>query len=170
MHVTRRCPATNPLSRPAVCAAIVVHVLAPLLMGASVYVIHRSTDLLLWRWTTALGADDLLASLRTAASPIAASMPAIVSNLLPAISWSYAFVVAVGLVWVGAKKQRTYVGIVVATVLASEAAQGVGLLPGTFDWQDVGAYLLGLSLGFVTLERYWNEPANPRTQHTGVPS
>ncbi len=167
MRAAQRPPPTNLLAWRPVYSAVLFHVLAPLLVGAGVYVIHRSTDVLLWRWMAALGFDELLASIRAAASPIAASMPTVISNVLPAIAWSYAFVVAVGLLWVGEKLQRRYVGLAVAAVLASEAAQAAGLMPGTFDWQDVGAYLLGLYFGVTMLTRYGNEPEHSPTQHLG---
>jgi len=72
------------------------------------------------------------------------TMPAFVKNNLADGLWLYAFLCSVFLVW-DAKPSAACIGwlsFAVVGAVSSEFLQALHLIPGTFDWLDIAAYLI----------------------------
>jgi hypothetical protein len=131
-------------------ARFFLHVVTPTLVGASIYVAFRSTDLLVFRWLDALGLYDPVIGLR---SHIDASLlPEWMLYSLPDGIWVYATTCWMILIWRGSYNWTGVPWILgsVTVAIASELGQAVGLVPGTYQHLDIffylGGFLLALSL------------------------
>jgi hypothetical protein len=126
-----------------------LHVAVPVLLGGLVYCSFRSTDHLLFRWLDALHLTPAVDHLRrVAASWRPQSTWALYS--LPDGLWLYGFCCAMRSLWRARGEGLLWRGAPLALALGSEAAQGLGLLQGTFDPADVATYLVAFGLARVT--------------------
>lgn len=117
-------------------AFFLIQVVLPIAVGACIYVGWRSTDLLVFRWLEAVGADGLIVRPDV-------PLPFWVLYALPDGCWVYAYTSWMLLIW-GRMVPWVYSGVVLA--LGAELGQLVGLVPGTYDNLDmvfyVGAFIL----------------------------
>ena len=125
--------------RPQTMRRVLIHVVMPVAVGACVYLFWRSPQLLVFTWANFLALDGLVAAGRTSAMGI--QLPSLVLNSLPDGLWVYAMTAAMLCIW---RTDRTAAGgwtwasIPLLLALAGEFGQCCGVVPGTFDWADVG--------------------------------
>jgi hypothetical protein len=116
--------------------------------GGLLYVLYRPMETLLIRLMGRIGMDACLDRWREAAAAV--TPPEWVVYSLPAGLWAMSYVLIVDALTAGSK--MTYKGrlaavsIVPLLGMTSELLQAAGLVPGTFDWLDLGFYLLPLTL------------------------
>jgi len=116
-----------------------VHVIAPILVGTTIYLSWRSTTLRLFDWGDNLGMAEVLRTVRSAAWAGRESVPGWVAYSLPDALWSYAFTCALCFVWAsrGYWERSLWLLVPLVVTTGSELLQGSGLIVGTFDWIDV---------------------------------
>jgi hypothetical protein len=120
------------------------HVVAPLALGSTIYVLARPKGLIVFDWLDVVGLTPMVDSLR-AATP---ELPEWVLYSLPTGLWSYAFSASVSLIWRAQRiERRLWLAVVSATCLASEIGQAIKVVPGTFSMQDLTANAVGCFLG-----------------------
>ena len=118
-----------------------IHVVAPLIIGAWIYVAWRTPNLLVFDW---------LYSIRIDPTPIRMNrdLPHFVQYCLPDGCWVYAGTSWMLLVW-----QRTspWLHLYVALGVGGEFGQLAGVVPGTFEWLDVLACSIGFGIPILVL-------------------
>lgn len=116
-----------------------VHVLLPVIVGGTIYVLWRSPSLLLFKIARYSGNDLLVGSWRHATGDFVRVLPNWILFSLPDALWIYAFTFYLGAIWAsGPRLHRicwTSVGPVIG--IGGELGQRVGIVPGTFDWIDL---------------------------------
>jgi|GEM_PF-3423100 len=114
--------------------------LAAMFIGGLIYVLWRSDNLLVSHWFAMLGAGRLVATLRAAAAPYAHSFPPWVYYSLPQALWLYSGLRAFHLIWGGSHPRalNLWSSTFAAFAFGSELGQRLGLVPGRFDWLDLG--------------------------------
>jgi hypothetical protein len=111
-------------------------VVLPVVLGAGVYLLWRSTRLRVFRWVDDVAAGGALSSLRHAVASV--RLPGWVLFSLPDALWVYAFTACMALIWRPRPGRQAVFWIAIAPVLAlgAELGQLAGLVPGTFDAAD----------------------------------
>jgi hypothetical protein len=143
-----------------------------LLVGCWIYIVWRTDELLMFGWFRALGLRSFVAVLRE--QPVAALQPIDwIRFSLPDGLWVYASTCVMLAIWAtppgsGGALPASLLWLCTPSAFAilSELAQGLALLPGTFDLADLACYLLAGPLAVVS-ERFGpalpaNSPASGR--------
>lgn len=130
-----------------------LHVVLSLALGGLIYVLWRPRTLLLFRCCDALGLGRAVDALRGSACGLEQSFPAWTFYSLPHALWLYAFTIAVGAIWTGARGVARTAWLAVPPVLGigSEVGQAIDLVPGTFEWADIVACVAATLLAFAVL-------------------
>lgn len=134
--------------RLGVLGAVLARVVAPLALGAALYLLLREDDIALFRWVEALGGGPLLGAMRGATHGLAAFVPRFVLGSFPDGAWAFAFGAAMALVWRaerGTLSARVWLALGFVVAVGIEAGQGLGVVPGVFDPLD----LLAIALGYA---------------------
>jgi hypothetical protein len=123
-----------------------LHVLLPLLVGGSLYVLYRPRTLVMFRWFDQLGVGPFVDRCRAAMAVPDGALPEMVVFCLPNALWLYAFVFLIGAIWQGQEKRlaRLWIAVPVLLGLGPELGQLVGLVPGTFDILDVATSVVAV--------------------------
>lgn len=138
---------------------ISVFVIMPILIGGAIYTLWRSRTLLvfaLYRW---VGLEPAIMALRKDVGPFRHLVPGVLLFSLPDALWVYAFTALLGYIW---SKQPTcwerklWTLLPVSLGLGGEFGQGLHLIPGTFDWCDVAAYLAAWFAAFISVSVFLN--------------
>ena len=126
---------------------IVLAVMLPLSIGAVVYVFLRSDSIILNQWVISwakeLGLSEGLYRLRALLS---GTLPNRLGDSLPDGLWLFACTYCMQHLWHRHKGGMIWCLMPLVLALAHEFAQLLAILSGTFDWQDVGFYLLSYLL------------------------
>ena len=127
-----------------------------LLIGSMIYVCFRTDTLLMFHWAQIFGLGDDIHTLRDNARPLRHLMPAWANNSLPYAMWVVSCMLAQLAIWHKSKAIYRYLWILAAPVLAiaSELAQALRVIPGTFDWVDLILLALGAIVGAVACFSY----------------
>lgn len=126
--------------RGRVATVAVCHVVAPVGIGAFIYLGWRDSSLPVFAWAQYVGAGAAVSSLRSGVWQLGGLLPPWFLFSLPDGLWVYALTVAMLLLWRTERRCLAsvlwpLVGVVVA--LVAEVGQVSGLVPGTFDAMDV---------------------------------
>ena len=120
-----------------------------LLIGGFIYIGYRHLSLAMFKWTNTNSDTHWLLSIR---SIVPQNIPDWVKYALPDGLWACSYVILIGTIW-DFKIQRCW-GLLLIVPMAgviSELLQGLGSLPGVFDWKDLIAYITGLLMGLLFL-------------------
>lgn len=130
--------------------AIALHVLAPVAVGAMIYLLFRSPSLRVFDWVESLGLAESVLLCREIVAPIRIVIPDFIFYALPDGLWVYGLTSAMLLLWVGSRSGWATVWITVGLVLGlgGELGQLINLVPGTFDMLDMMAVGVGFVLAF----------------------
>jgi hypothetical protein len=80
-------------------------------------------------------------------------LPAWLEGILPDVLWSFALAWVLAVVWRheegerGARARRVWLALGLALAAGWEIGQGLGWLPGMFDWLDLVGSVAGYALG-----------------------
>jgi hypothetical protein len=140
-------------------------VVLPLALGVLAYLTFRAPGIRLFSWAHGLGLDGAVSTLRDVGAPVRAHLPSWLLGSAPDAAWAFSFGAAVGLVWRGRTSRAAWAwrvgcGIVAATV---ELGQGLGVVPGVFDYVDLGSMVGGYALGCWLVTRAGAARARSRT-------
>ena len=107
-------------------------------IGGCIYLMQRTTGLLMFRIIDFLGLTDVVATLRA----YAMQWPEFVVFSLPGGLWSASYVLLADAVFAGQSNLiRLLWGSLIPMIgVVSELLQALGLCPGTADWQDAVCY------------------------------
>ena len=122
-----------------------LHVCLPTFIGASVYLLFRTSTLLVFKWGEAVGLHGHLMALRERVSEV--QLPEWLLYSFPDGVWVYATTMCMLIIWNGAPPWPWLsIGLVLA--VGAELGQAVGYVQGTYEHLDIlfyfGAFLLAL--------------------------
>tara|TARA_R110002096_G_scaffold13704_1_gene48174 strand:+ start:606 stop:1091 length:486 start_codon:yes stop_codon:yes gene_type:complete len=120
----------------------VVFIVVPIASGAIVYVGWRSTDLLVFDWLAWLGIpEDVFRP--------DIQLPRWLLYSFPDGCWVFAGTSWMLLIW---RRLHAWVYIFAVLGIGGEIGQGLGYVPGTFDWNDISFYVGGFLLSYLGYE------------------
>ena len=128
--------------------------LLTLTAGGMVYVLYRSQSLLVFHIANKLGLSAWTAHLRHNAPVL--NVPEWMIYSLPGGLWAIAYILIIEAVtqpW-PPRKRMMWASSIPLCGIASELLQGIGCLPGTFDFIDVLCY--GIPLGIYITHKITN--------------
>lgn len=134
---------------------LALHAVAPVVLGAAIYLLWRSPALRVFGWVRAVGLGEGLDALRAEVAGL--PVPDLVLYVLPDMLWTYALTAFMASVWAGRRGWGAAVWCSLGVVIGSggEVLQAAGMLPGTFDWLDlVGCAAAGVLSGFLAHRRH----------------
>ena len=135
---------------------VALHVVLPIVVGATIYVLWRSTELRIFTWLSLGGLAAPTAYLRALVAPLGAILPDWFLYSLPDGLWVYAVISFMALVWRDDTRRRRALWLAAGPLLGVgwEMAQLIGMAPGTFDPADLFWYAVatGAAMG---LHRPW---------------
>lgn len=122
-----------------------------LFLGGLIYISCRSETLLMFASFEGLGLRQAISSIRRATACTSAALPLWTIYSLPNALWLFSGLLIIEEIWGSQFKGDKSFWLASLWLLAfgSEFAQGVGLLPGTFDWQDVAWMCVATVLAFL---------------------
>ncbi|WP_143884253.1 hypothetical protein [Chryseobacterium binzhouense] len=118
---------------------------ASLILGTLIYILFRSSTLKVFTWLDFVGIHILDSKIRKSALATSNYIPDWVLMSLPDGLWLFSYVCLMLYIW---KNSITFfnlfwISVIPAIAIASEVAQGLGILQGTFDTMDLIFYLFG---------------------------
>ena len=131
---------------------VLIHVVLPLVLGATIYTLWRSSRLLVFRWYGVAGLSGWVSDGRILALPYRHVLPSWALYSLPDALWVYSFTSSLVLIWAVPTKASYYslwIALPCLLALGGEFGQMLHLVPGTFDWSDVIVYVVAGVLGLV---------------------
>lgn len=111
-----------------------------MLVGGMVYLLFRPRTLLLFAVLDKLGFGETIDHWRTAVSAV--SLPEFVLYSLPNGIWVISYVLVIDGVFSSSPvaTRLRWASVIPVLGVGSELLQGVGVMPGTFDWADLLCY------------------------------
>jgi hypothetical protein len=127
----------------------------PLVLGGCIYLLWRSTSLLMFRWFDAAGLLPAIAEVRLFAAFVRPHLPTWFIYSLPDAAWVACGVLLFAAIWSGSSHPVRHFWVLLAPSLAlgGEFAQLFRLLPGTFDMADVTTCTLLSAISVVLANR-----------------
>jgi hypothetical protein len=118
---------------------IAVHILFPLAVGTTIYVLWRTSDLPMFDWAESAGLTQLIEVSRARWGEVKHGLPPWVIYSLPDALWTYALTISICLIWEGREGRSALAWTCLPLVVSvgSEFLQLAGCIPGTFDYRDV---------------------------------
>jgi hypothetical protein len=132
--------------------------LFPLLMGGAVYIFWRDPSLLMFKWANTLGIEPLIELMRGVLGEFKGRLPAWFLYSWPDAAWVISGMLFFAWIWRGSRSRARHFWILhtPSLAIASELAQRVRLLPGTFDPTDLAACCLATSVGVFVACRFYS--------------
>ena len=133
-----------------------------LLIGGLIYVLFRTSSLLMFSWYKYFGLEGILNGLRKSTIPFAKNIPEWILFSLPDGLWIFSYVCLILLIWKNSVSFKNIFWLLIIPILAigSELGQLFGLIIGTFDLTDLLLYILGIALPFI----FFKQSINFKTQ------
>lgn len=129
---------------------IIKHVLIPLIIGGFLYILFRSTNLILFSWLKNFGLGNIILSVRNHTSFFKLYLPQSVYFSLPNALWLYSFSSALLICWNG--KINLWLLIPFFSGILVEIGQSLKIFPGTFDFIDLTFACISLSLSIIIIK------------------
>jgi hypothetical protein len=142
--------------------AFTFHVAFPIAIGAAIYLLFRTTSLLVFEWLRAVSLFELTLAARRLLSGI--SLPKWLLYSLPDGLWVYAVTSWMILIW-DRNPPLLWLFVGVALGVGGEVGQAISIVPGTFQHLDVIFYVAGFLAAYFDLE-YGHETS--RTFPVGI--
>lgn len=120
-------------------SAFIALVVLPIALGTAVYVGWRSTNLLIFDWMAIIGIPD-----NVFRPSVNLSQSMLYS--FPDGCWVFAGTSWMLFIW---RRISPWVFAVAILGIGSELGQGIGLVPGTFEWNDIVFYVGGFILSCI---------------------
>jgi len=117
---------------------VLIHIISPLFIGGLIYLLFRSEDLLMFEWYRKIGLSDFLIYLRSNTITLKQNIPEWVIFSLPNCLWLYSILSFLNIIWKDDNKVKIVLMILTSlSIIFIEILQAVGLIIGTFCWQDI---------------------------------
>jgi len=136
--------------------AIWMHVVAPVLIGAGIYVSWRSPSLLFFRWFELAGLWPVAEDIRSVLAGIRELLPKIVLFSAPDALWVYALTSVMLIIWhdrTNVRRAWWWVSAALVLTVLTEVGQMMGWVPGTFDVADLLLSIAAAVLAVVNIRR-----------------
>ncbi len=122
-----------------------------LLIGSYLYLKFRSETLLMFKWAKDLGLDFIVSSIRGSFEELNSDRMEYIIFSAPFGLWVISFSCFIGAIWhkdnsLSAIILRLFVPVI---AISSELLQFVGLLPGTYDTNDLLVLIVSTIIGLV---------------------
>ena len=125
------------------------HVVVPTGMGATIYILFRTTNLLVFDWLKAIHLSEFAFYLRHLSSEI--TLPGWLLYSMPDGLWAYAITSWIILIWDRAPP-LAWLSAGAVLAIGSELGQLIGIVPGTYQHRDVAFYICGFVAACLQLE------------------
>lgn len=120
-----------------------------ILLGGLIYILYRPLSLAMFY---AFGISESTGWLAFLRGHVPIDVSGWIIYALPDGLWACSYVVFIGCIWNFEFPKYLPVALIIPIIgIASEALQGIGLMPGVFDWIDVLMYFAGGSVGLIYL-------------------
>lgn len=124
--------------------------IANCLLGGVIYILLRSKCIIFLSWLDAIGATPVVDRLRLYTYGCISNEFILFS--LPDGLWLLSYILIMGYVWhMDIRRTALFVMPLAAFAIGCEILQRVGLVSGTFDWNDILAYCIAITIGFAIL-------------------
>ena len=122
-----------------------------LVAGSMIYVCFRSESLVMFRWANSIGISSEIHMLRETGRAFGHVFPKWVTDSAPYAMWVFSYMLAQHAIWFQSRTRVSYLWILAAPAIAicSEAAQGLAVIPGTFDVIDLAALVIAAIVGWM---------------------
>ena len=122
-----------------------------LIIGSYIYLKFRSETLLMFKWAETFGLNDAISSIRGSSSVLNSHQMKYVVFSVPFGMWVISFCCFIGAIW---HKDSSVTAIIwrlfaPAIAISSELLQFLGLLPGTYDTNDLLMLIFSTIIGFT---------------------
>lgn len=121
-------------------AGVILHVLVPVMVGATIYLSWRSPTLLVFQWVRSWNLSSTVAAWRHTLAPLQGSIPRWVLFSLPDALWVYALTACMTMVWMRRQTEwaaRLWIASGAFLGCSAEIVQWSGAIPGTYDSVDL---------------------------------
>jgi hypothetical protein len=124
-----------------------------LVVGGVIYALWRSRSLLMFQWFDAIGIAPLIDRCRGYVHFI--HIAAWIRYSLPDALWASSGVFLFSAIWIGSRSPVAHIWICIGPLLAigGELAQGVHLIPDTFDFNDLFTCVLSSGASLAVARR-----------------
>lgn len=119
--------------------------LLTLAAGALIYILFRTSGLLMFRWFTAILPDTPIHSFREVSLPFKESLPNWFLYSLPDALWIFSYLSLILMIWDNTINKHNFFWIYSIPLIAilSESGQAFHVVPGTYDLTDLIFYIAG---------------------------
>lgn len=133
-----------------------------LLIGGLIYMLFRTSSLLMFSWYKTIGLGGILNGLRKSTIPFTENVPEWILFSLPDGLWIFSYVCLILFIWKNSVSFKNLFWILIIPILAisSELGQFLGLITRTFDLTDLLLYIFGMTLPFI----FFNQSINFKFQ------
>jgi len=124
-----------------------------LLVGSTLYVLFRSTSLLMFHWADSVGLIGSIGTMRSWVDGFATYLPIWVVYSLPFALWVSSYLFFIKGIWRNSTSLAHHVWFwcIPIIAIAAELAQSMHIIPGSFDLGDLIALIFATILGFLQL-------------------
>jgi hypothetical protein len=130
-------------------------ILFPIILGCLIYMIFRSTNILLFEWFNNLGLLSIAMDIRIFFNEDNIIVSNFITQNLPDGLWVFSFTSSFFLIWGGYSHHKiSYFYIPITLALISEFGQFFGFVVGTFDYLDVIFYIFFTYLAKINYDSY----------------
>ncbi|MFH1006374.1 MAG: hypothetical protein V1800_02570 [Candidatus Latescibacterota bacterium] len=124
--------------------------IASITLGGIIYVLWRKQTLLMFSWFDSMGLNSTIALLRDSASACSSVIPEWLCFSLPNALWAFGGILLFSSIWKHFFAERLFwVLIFSITAIGSEIGQLVGIVPGTYDTNDIALMLIFIFLAIL---------------------
>ena len=130
----------------------------PLFLGGMIYILFRSTSLLMFSWFEILGVNSYITLFREHIN-LPAKFSWIIFSLPDAL-WVFSFTCMMAIVWQNRLSFQSLLWIFLAPAIGilSELCQALSIVPGTFDYSDLALIIMASFLAiYCTLIKPTNK-------------
>lgn len=123
---------------------LVIHLLS-ICVGGLIYICFRSQDLLMFRWFDFLRFSDEILQIRNFFQAFSIKNSEWIIYSLPDGLWMFSFTTVILYIWSNTINKKSIIWIVIMPIISffTEISQKYHLINGTYDSNDLFAYLLG---------------------------
>ncbi|MEY4702978.1 MAG: hypothetical protein RIR96_875 [Bacteroidota bacterium] len=132
----------------------ILHIIFPIFIGVILYLVFSSTNLIFYKWVQIEHFENILFSIRESTSKIRELQPKWVMSFLPDALWSYSFTSSLVICWNFYNNYKVIFLFFLPffTGVTIEIMQFEKIIPGTADYYDIIAYLIGTKLSLIILQ------------------
>jgi hypothetical protein len=140
-----------------------LHILLPIFVGASIYLLFRKNTLLVFTWIEYIGGSDIILCIRDNVFFIRKYIPDFILYSLPDGIWVYSGTIAFVSIWKGNSNTPFcvfWISLLFSCSIVAEILQLFGIVNGTFCLVDIVFYILFFCLAlypYVKRRLLWAE-------------